>query len=109
MDARQLHRDATVVDCHNDLPVLLLMRNHDFGEARASAVSRKVAEAEAFGFLRVLDFLRYANEIADPTAGGDLQTRRGRHVLYPVVAVLHGDVFAVDSGGFEFGRLYVAE
>ena len=32
MDARQLHRDATVVDCHNDLPVLLLMRNREFGD-----------------------------------------------------------------------------
>lgn len=32
MDARQLHRDATVVDCHNDLPVLLLMRNRAFGD-----------------------------------------------------------------------------
>ena len=32
MDARQLHRDATVVDCHNDLPVLLLMRNRSFGD-----------------------------------------------------------------------------
>jgi membrane dipeptidase len=31
VDARQLHRDATVVDCHNDLPVLLLMRNRAFG------------------------------------------------------------------------------
>ena len=32
MDARPLHRDATVVDCHNDLPVLLLMRNRGFGD-----------------------------------------------------------------------------
>jgi membrane dipeptidase len=32
VDARQLHRDATVVDCHNDLPVLLLMRNRGFGD-----------------------------------------------------------------------------
>jgi membrane dipeptidase len=32
VDARELHRDATVVDCHNDLPVLLLMRNRDFGD-----------------------------------------------------------------------------
>jgi membrane dipeptidase len=32
VDARQLHRDATVVDCHNDLPVLLLMRNRAFGD-----------------------------------------------------------------------------
>jgi membrane dipeptidase len=32
VDARQFHRDATVVDCHNDLPVLLLMRNRGFGD-----------------------------------------------------------------------------
>ncbi len=31
MDARELHRDAVVVDSHNDLPVLLLMRNATLG------------------------------------------------------------------------------
>lgn len=32
MDARALHEDALVVDSHNDLPVLLLMRNRAFGD-----------------------------------------------------------------------------
>jgi membrane dipeptidase len=32
MDARTLHDDAVVVDCHNDLPVLLLMRNRSLGD-----------------------------------------------------------------------------
>lgn len=31
MDARELHADAVVVDAHNDLPVLLLMRNRSLG------------------------------------------------------------------------------
>ncbi len=31
MDARSLHDDAVVVDAHNDLPVLLLMRNRSLG------------------------------------------------------------------------------
>ena len=29
MDARRLHEDAVVVDAHNDLPVLLLLRNRE--------------------------------------------------------------------------------
>jgi membrane dipeptidase len=32
MDARALHDDAVVVDCHNDLPVLMLMRNRALGD-----------------------------------------------------------------------------
>jgi membrane dipeptidase len=32
MDARTLHDDAVVVDCHNDVPVLLLMRNRSLGD-----------------------------------------------------------------------------
>src|SRR6476660_8843808 len=31
MDAQALHADAVVVDSHNDLPVLLLMRNASLG------------------------------------------------------------------------------
>ena len=31
MNARALHDDAVVVDAHNDLPVLLLMRNQTLG------------------------------------------------------------------------------
>jgi membrane dipeptidase len=68
VDARQLHTDAVVVDAHNDLPVLLLMRNASLGpqgverywnerwlpEARAGGVNVQVlpiwiapSEAEA--------------------------------------------------------------
>ena len=32
MDARALHEDAVVVDAHNDLPVLLLLRNQELGD-----------------------------------------------------------------------------
>jgi membrane dipeptidase len=31
MDAREIHRSAVVVDAHNDLPVLLLLRNAELG------------------------------------------------------------------------------
>ena len=34
VDPRELHRDAVVVDAHNDLPVLLLMRNATLGAHR---------------------------------------------------------------------------
>jgi membrane dipeptidase len=32
VDPRELHRDAVVVDAHNDLPVLLLLRNRELGD-----------------------------------------------------------------------------
>jgi membrane dipeptidase len=32
VDARELHRAAVVVDAHNDLPVLLLLRNRELGD-----------------------------------------------------------------------------
>jgi membrane dipeptidase len=32
VDARELHQDAVVVDAHNDLPVLLLLRNRELGD-----------------------------------------------------------------------------
>jgi membrane dipeptidase len=32
VDPRELHRDAVVVDAHNDLPVLLLLRNSELGD-----------------------------------------------------------------------------
>ena len=32
MDAHEIHRSAVVVDAHNDLPVLLLLRNRELGD-----------------------------------------------------------------------------
>ena len=32
VDPRELHQDAVVVDAHNDLPVLLLLRNRELGD-----------------------------------------------------------------------------
>src|SRR5690349_2529769 len=51
MDARSLHQDAVVVDAHNDLPVLLLLRNHELGEQGAAQYwsERWVPEARAGG------------------------------------------------------------
>jgi membrane dipeptidase len=51
MDARSLHQDAVVVDAHNDLPVLLLLRNHELGEQGAARYwsERWVPEARAGG------------------------------------------------------------
>jgi membrane dipeptidase len=51
MDARELHDDAVVVDCHNDLPVLLLMREREFGADGAVNYWREqwVPEARAGG------------------------------------------------------------
>ena len=51
MDARELHEDAVVVDSHNDLPVLLLMREREFGKEGSQAYWRErwVPEARAGG------------------------------------------------------------
>src|SRR5690242_5686405 len=51
MDAREIHRDAVVVDAHNDLPVLLLMRNAELGEQGVERYwsERWVPEARAGG------------------------------------------------------------
>jgi membrane dipeptidase len=51
VDPRELHRDAVVVDAHNDLPVLLLMRNRELGELGAARYwgERWVPEARAGG------------------------------------------------------------
>lgn len=51
MDARSLHQDAVVVDAHNDLPVLLLLRNHELGEQGTARYwsERWVPEARAGG------------------------------------------------------------
>ena len=51
MDARELHQDAVVVDAHNDLPVLLLLRNGELGELGAKRYwsERWVPEARAGG------------------------------------------------------------
>jgi hypothetical protein len=35
VDPRELHQNAVVVDAHNDLPVLLLLRNRELGEQGA--------------------------------------------------------------------------
>ena len=40
MDAPELHREAVVVDSHNDLPVMLLMREREFGADAADAYWR---------------------------------------------------------------------
>ena len=51
MDARELHQDAVVVDAHNDLPVLLLLRNRELGEQGVARYwsERWVFEARAGG------------------------------------------------------------
>jgi membrane dipeptidase len=51
VDSRELHRDAIVVDAHNDLPVLLLLRNRELGEQGVSRYwgERWVPEARAGG------------------------------------------------------------
>src|SRR5919204_5454952 len=51
MDADEIHRDAVVVDAHNDLPVLLLLRNQELGEQGAKRYwsERWVPEARAGG------------------------------------------------------------
>src|SRR5437588_9601021 len=47
MDARELHRDAVVVDAHNDLPVLMLLRNARLGNHKAERYWRDVWVPEA--------------------------------------------------------------
>jgi membrane dipeptidase len=51
VNARELHRDAVVVDAHNDLPVLLLLRNRELGEQGQARYwsERWVPEARAGG------------------------------------------------------------
>jgi membrane dipeptidase len=51
MDARELHEDAVVVDAHNDLPVLLLLRNRELGKQGVERYwsERWVPEARAGG------------------------------------------------------------
>src|SRR5215468_2758993 len=51
MDAHEIHRDAVVVDAHNDLPVLLLLRNTELGEQGVERYwsERWVPEARAAG------------------------------------------------------------
>jgi membrane dipeptidase len=47
MDARRLHEDAVVVDAHNDLPVLMLLRNARLGNHRVERYWRDVWVPEA--------------------------------------------------------------
>jgi membrane dipeptidase len=51
VDARELHEDAVVVDAHNDLPVLLLLRNRELGDQGVARYwsERWVPEARAGG------------------------------------------------------------
>ena len=51
MDAHDIHRDAVVVDAHNDLPVLLLLRNRGLGAQGVERYwsERWVPEARAGG------------------------------------------------------------
>jgi membrane dipeptidase len=51
VDSHELHRDAIVVDAHNDLPVLLLLRNRELGEQGVARYwsERWVPEARAGG------------------------------------------------------------
>src|SRR5215831_13220582 len=51
MDAREIHRNAVVVDSHNDLPVLLMLRNRELGDQGVARYwsERWVPEARAGG------------------------------------------------------------
>jgi membrane dipeptidase len=51
VNPRELHQDAIVVDAHNDLPVLLLLRNRELGEQGAARYwsDRWVPEARTGG------------------------------------------------------------
>src|SRR4051812_15043539 len=51
VDPRDLHRNAVVVDAHNDLPVLLLLRNRELGAQGSERYwsERWVPEARAGG------------------------------------------------------------
>lgn len=51
VNARELHQDAVVVDAHNDLPVLLLLRNGELGDQGVARYwsERWVPEARAGG------------------------------------------------------------
>jgi membrane dipeptidase len=51
VDSRELHEDAVVVDAHNDLPVLLLLRNGELGDQGVARYwsERWVPEARAGG------------------------------------------------------------
>jgi membrane dipeptidase len=51
VDLREFHQNAVVVDAHNDLPVLLLLRNRELGEQGAERYwsKRWVPEARAGG------------------------------------------------------------
>jgi len=51
VSAREFHRNAVVVDAHNDLPVLLLMRNRELGDQGVERYwsERWVPEARAGG------------------------------------------------------------
>jgi len=51
VDAHEIHRDAVVVDAHNDLPVLMLLRNEELGEQGVERYwsERWVPEARAGG------------------------------------------------------------
>ena len=51
MDVHEIHRDAVVVDAHNDLPVLLLLRNRQLGPQGVDRYwsERWVPEAKAGG------------------------------------------------------------
>src|SRR5262245_58485793 len=51
MDAHEIHRDAVVVDAHNELPVLLLLRNAELGDQGVERYwsERWVPEARAGG------------------------------------------------------------
>ena len=51
MDAHDIHREAVVVDAHNDLPVLLLLRNRGLGAQSVARYwsERWVPEARAGG------------------------------------------------------------
>jgi len=51
VDPRELHHDTVVVDAHNDLPVLLVLRNRELGDQGVARYwsERWVPEARAGG------------------------------------------------------------
>jgi membrane dipeptidase len=114
VDARDLHRDAVVVDAHNDLPVLLLLRNRNLGlqgvehywrdrwvpEARAGGldvqmlpiyVSPATAEASLRSTLLQLETLEReaarTPEVAICRTGADIEAALGEKRIALVLAL----------------------
>jgi membrane dipeptidase len=114
LDAHDIHRDAVVVDAHNDLPVLLLLRNRGLGaqgaerywserwvpEARAGGVdvqvlpiyvSPETAEASLRSTLLQLELIEreaaQTPEVALCRSGGEIDTALSEGKIALVVAL----------------------